>query len=294
MQSLHDSSDGSVAAQEVTLYWIPGCGNCTRMKGYLTQRGVEFRSVNVMHDLDAVEDMKKVGISTFPVVRVGDRWATGIDMVQVDELLAWDPDPSRRELAVDEMVERVAVLLEAASGLAAALPADHYDDPTPTVADAATPFLFLRDGSPYIPHASNRGLVYHVAGHGERFKRIALAADGTYEFGFGFGFNGEDSSWGEPIEAIAMYRVVDQLVLAASDIRAWIREHPGCDGSRVVDTFYGPQTVRQLLQFYTISIAQHYRQIRSVVEALGIDQADAVVPERDFEGLVMPASIWGV
>ncbi|HEX3842053.1 MAG TPA: glutaredoxin family protein [Acidimicrobiales bacterium] len=281
-----------VGTEAITVYWIPGCGNCTRLKGYLADRGVEFQAVDVQGDLEAFEDMKRAGILSMPSVRVGDRWATGFDLDQVDDLLGLTKDPAGRVLAIEELVERATGFVDAVCRLALQLPPDHYDDPTPTMDRFAAPFLFMLDGTPYVPHHSYKSLVHHIAGHAEKFKRFALVADGIHELGFAMEVTGEDAAFGEPEEATPMYRVIAQMALTANDIRAWRWVTPTCDLTRVIGTHYGPQTLHQLLQSMTCSLAQHYRQLNEIlVERLGIEP-DRPVGEKAFEGLLMPSGVW--
>jgi glutaredoxin 3 len=281
------------AAGQVSVYWIPGCANCTRMKGYLTERGVDYTAVNVMQDHEAVEDMKQAGIFSFPVVRAGEHWVSGLDIAQVDDLLGLRRDPAGRALSLSDLVERTALLLEASARLARQLPPGHLDDPTPTGAQAEKPFLFMRDGTPIVPHATFRTLIHHIAGHGIRFKRIALMAGGGYRLPFAFAFSGEDGTWGDPVPSVPMYQVVELIELIASDVRMWLDENPRCDVTAKHDTYYGPQTVQQLLQTSTVSQAQHFRQLLSVVQGLGVEPDTDLIEDRHLEGLLLPATVWG-
>jgi glutaredoxin len=282
----------ATGTDELTVYWLTGCGNCTRLKGYLAHRGVDFVAVDVMSDPEAFAEMDRLGIHTMPVLRRGDRWVSGFDLGQVDELVGIAHDPAGRVLTVDELVERAARLLDLAADAASRIPAEHEDDPTPTLVKNAghDAFLFFRDGQPYVPHATSKLLVDHIAGHGEKFKRFALCADGVHELGFGLTFDGDAAAYGEPVRAVPMYRVVDQMRLTASDVRAWAKVRPACDFSTVMETHYGPQTIHQLLQTMTCSLAQHTRQVVDVVERLGVEVEGPT--ELDLEGLLMPAGIW--
>jgi len=39
---------------EVVFFWLPGCGNCTHLRGYLTAKGVVHRALNVVAEPDAI------------------------------------------------------------------------------------------------------------------------------------------------------------------------------------------------------------------------------------------------
>jgi glutaredoxin-like protein NrdH len=276
---------------QITVYWIPGCANCTRLKGYLDDRGIDFEAVNLLNDVSAFEETQRIGLTTMPAVRRGDRWATGFDLDQVNELLGIDRDPSGRRLEIQEIAERAASLLDVAGSLATQVPPERHEDPTPTVAQPATAFLFYEDGNPYVPHGTVKSLVHHIAGHGEKLKRLAMAAEGRYELGFSMQLTGEAAAFGEPVESTPMYRVIAQMALTASDIRSWMRENPKPDLSGVIETHYGSQTFQELLQTMTCSLAQHARQLTWVVERLGLEP-DRRIDEGVFEGLLMPSGVW--
>jgi glutaredoxin len=275
----------STATDQITVYWIPGCGNCTRLKGYLRDRGVEFVAVNVQDDMGAVEGMKNAGIATVPVVRMGDRYVPGFDLSIVDELLGLPSEAAARVLLIDELVERSAQLLEAAGRFALQIPQGNYHDATPTMDKFTKAFFTKDDGSPYTPHGTYKSLVDHVAGHGERFKHLALATDGIHDAKLGHGF-------GEPEGTTPMAEVVKLMNLTAQFIREWLDENPNCDISRLVNIGYGTdQTIQHFLQREVNSLAQHSRQLMEILERLGI-QPDAPVGTDVYEGLLMPSGVW--
>ncbi len=290
------------ATETVTLYWIPGCGNCTRLKGYLATNGVAFEAVNLMDDLDALEDMKKRGIGGLPVVRKGDRWENGFDLTRIDALLGLSGKRAgeARILSSGELCARMSRILEVAAQAASLVPKARHDDPTPTMEGFKAPFLFMRDGTPYIPHCTTKSLFIHLTGHGEKFHRLALAADGTYEMGFRFAvdagegalrIDGEETAFGEVDLATPLYRVVMQAELLAKDIRVWGKAHPEADLSRVIMAHYGERTTAQLMQTMLCSVAQHTRQMLQVVESLGLTPPARIDPA-DLEGLQMPTGVW--
>ncbi len=82
--------------REVTVYTTEPCSFCTRVKGLLAARGLQFKEVNLAKDLEGrVELSRKTGMLTFPQVLVGERLVGGyaevqaaIDSGTLDELLA--------------------------------------------------------------------------------------------------------------------------------------------------------------------------------------------------------------
>ena len=81
---------------EVTVYSTDRCPYCTRVKGLLAGRGVEFTEVDLSMDpAGRVELANRTGMMTFPQVIVGDNLLGGFTEVQtaaesgrLDELLA--------------------------------------------------------------------------------------------------------------------------------------------------------------------------------------------------------------
>jgi glutaredoxin 3 len=83
---------------DVTVYTTDPCSFCTRVKGLLKSRGVEFAEVNLSKDPEGrVELAQKTGMMTFPQVLVGGELVGGFTEVQsaaesgrLDELLIED------------------------------------------------------------------------------------------------------------------------------------------------------------------------------------------------------------
>jgi glutaredoxin 3 len=81
---------------QVTVYTTDPCSFCTRVKGLLKAREVEFAEVNLSKDpAGRVELARRTGMMSFPQVLIGDRLIGGYVEVQraadsgeLDELLA--------------------------------------------------------------------------------------------------------------------------------------------------------------------------------------------------------------
>jgi glutaredoxin 3 len=281
-----------VDEEQIIVYWIPGCGNCTRLKGYLQDRGVPFTAVNVQDDVDAFQKLEALGKLSIPWIRKGDAWVYGVDLGGVDELIGLSIDPTARALPINELVSRAADFLKIAGKVAMRIPEDRYNDLTPTLEKFKGAFFFNADGSPYVPHGTFKSLVHHIAGHGEKFKRVALASDGVHEFGFELTLaTGENISFGEPDIATPMYRVVAAMELTAKDIRAWLAGGHAGDLRTTVETLGGEVSIHQFLQTMTCSLAQHTRQLLEVADRCGVASTDGI-GETELEGLLMPSGIW--
>lgn len=86
-------------------------------------------------------------------------------------------------------------------------------------------------------------------------------------------------------EAIAQYGdgVIDRL-------QVWGDDAPDRLWSRSVQTFYGAQTVHQLLERSTWHSAQHARQLIYLLERYGI-QPDGPLLDEDLAGLPLPDAV---
>jgi glutaredoxin 3 len=81
---------------EITIYTTDPCSFCTRVKGMLKARDVEFSEVNLSKDpAGRTELVQKTGMMSFPQVLVGDELLGGFAELQaaaesgrLDELLA--------------------------------------------------------------------------------------------------------------------------------------------------------------------------------------------------------------
>ncbi len=64
-----------MAEEEVTFFWRPGCGFCTRLRSGLEQAGVSLVERNIWEDEDAADFVRSVarGNETVPTVVVRGR-----------------------------------------------------------------------------------------------------------------------------------------------------------------------------------------------------------------------------
>ncbi len=60
---------------------------CTKVKEYLSQRGVEFIEHDVSKDQDAVNALKKLGVMTTPVTVIDGENVIGFDQQKLELLL---------------------------------------------------------------------------------------------------------------------------------------------------------------------------------------------------------------
>ena len=73
---------------EVKVYSTPTCPWCKRAKEYLTQKGVEFKDIDVSEDHEAAHEMvEKSGQMGVPVLDIKGRIIVGFDINAINEAL---------------------------------------------------------------------------------------------------------------------------------------------------------------------------------------------------------------
>ena len=60
---------------------------CTKVKEYLSQKGIQFTERNVSKDADAINDLKKMGVMTTPVTVIDSEIVVGFDQQKLEILL---------------------------------------------------------------------------------------------------------------------------------------------------------------------------------------------------------------
>jgi hypothetical protein len=77
-----------------------------------------------------------------------------------------------------------------------------------------------------------------------------------------------------------------------TEMQKWWSENPGKSWrQQMIDTFYGPISLHQLLERTTWHTAQHTRQLAAVLERFDI-APDAPLTSEDLAGLPVPERIW--
>ena len=60
---------------------------CDKAKEYLSQKGVQFQEKDIMQDPTALDDLKKLGYMTTPVIVVDGAVIVGFDTDKIDAAL---------------------------------------------------------------------------------------------------------------------------------------------------------------------------------------------------------------
>ena len=221
-----------------------------------------FEAVNVDEDPAALEELARLGVPAVPAVAVGDRVVHGWNPKGVAELLGRAYVEATRLQPV-ELLDRLDRILAAAQRAIRQVPADKLETKPPE-----------RD-------RTLRQLAYHVF-------RLSVA------FPLAVEQNRLPQDWlNEP--APGFMRDGDAIARYGEGVRARLKEwyYQVAPGSfdRLVNTYYGPQTVWELLERTTWHAAQHLRQLYALMERMRI-APDRPLTGADFKGLPLPADLW--
>jgi len=252
-------ADGDAA---LTVYWQPGCSSCLQAKEYLRRLGIRFTSVNVRADPEAMTELAALGARTVPVVRRGDRLCFAQDL---DELAAFVGACREREgLPPAALCRRLDSLLETSLALVQALPEAALETP--------------------LPGRENRriaDLAYHVFVIAEALVDCAGGATLSYAY----------------YERLAPPAMTEIAALAGFGeavlhrFRGWAARAGDADFQRPVETYYGTAPLARVLERSCWHVAQHARQLESLVDQLGGSPARRLGPEA-LAGLPLPEAVW--
>lgn len=74
--------------EDVTVYTTPTCPWCTKVKSYLRNKGINYKEVDVMDDVEAAQRMVELtGQRSVPVITIGERYIVGYDPDRIDSML---------------------------------------------------------------------------------------------------------------------------------------------------------------------------------------------------------------
>lgn len=61
---------------------------CNNAKEYLSQKNVQFQDRDITRDSSALDDLKKLGFMTTPVIQIDGAVIVGFDQKKIDDALA--------------------------------------------------------------------------------------------------------------------------------------------------------------------------------------------------------------
>lgn len=204
--------------------------------------------------------LQKLGLRTVPVLSRGDKYIFGQNTQQIIDFIGLKEDGGP-QLSVDQLHARVVKFMDAALELIPLMPYDRLGTFVP--------------GRP----RSYRTLAFHLF-------RVIDAFLGTNE-----GVTLLQAMFREEPEADAD---TDALVAYGKKVRQryldwWAKNDHAAQ--KTLETYYGPQTLHELLERTTWHSGQHVRQYMMLLEKEGVSHHRPLV-DADFAKLPMPRNVW--
>jgi glutaredoxin len=243
-----------------TVYWQPGCTSCLKTKEFLRTRGIEFESVNVREDPGAKAALEKLGARSIPVIARGSEFAYGQDLATVARFVGLDLE--HKSLDVPVLVSRLLALLDCAAHLTEQVPLDALHSKLPG-----------RD-------RTHLDLAYHVPQIVIAFLDAALGGRLTFE-------HFERKPPGHVVTAADAAHVTRSVSQA---VAVWWNANQS-RLPEMLDTYYGRQPLRAVLERTTWHVAQHARQLERVLELRGLNPNPRLAPAL-LTDLPLPADVW--
>lgn len=251
------------STERVRVFWQPGCTSCLRTKEFLTRHGVDYESINVHGNPRAMEELRKLGARSVPVVARGAQFVFAQTIGDVIGFLGLKVRP-QAPLGPEALMAKLALVLTAAARYVRQIPASELDKP------------FRNRNRPI------RVLAHHVFRIVEGF--LESMQDGrelTYER---IMLDMPPSM--RSAEDIARH---GEQVLARA--QRWWAGYPDKSCRLAMATYFGEHPVHVVLERTVWHPAQHTRQLMLVLESLGI-APDRPLGAADLAGLPLPEKAW--
>jgi hypothetical protein len=231
-----------------------------RLKEFLSIRGIDFVSVNVLEDPDGLAELQKLGVRSVPVLSRGDKFTFGQSTKQIVDFLGLN-EKSGPELSADELAARIDKYMGAALELIPMMPYDRLGTFVP--------------GRP----RSYRTLAFHL------FRVVAAFLDAN---------EGTTLAQAAFREEPAPDADTATLVAYGRSVRERFKDWWGKGDtapSKELPTYYGPQSLHELMERTTWHCGQHVRQFMMLLEKEGVSH-HTPLKAPDFTKLPFPQNVW--
>jgi glutaredoxin len=251
-----------IAMKPISVYWTPGCSSCVKVKEFLTEKGVDFNSVNVAADPAAMKFLLSLGVRTVPVVVSGQDYVFAQSLEDVARFVGLEHSAVR--LPPETLVERWKLILDAAESAISRLP------------DEVLPMRPVQERARTV-----RDLAYHIYQVPDAFLQTVI--DGL-----------EDWTVVANIDAPSTISVDEIQAYGAKQRKRlddWWDKLDDRSGTQPLKMFYGVHPLHNFLERSVWHSAQHTRQLYWWCEQLQIDLPPKFTPELT-EGLPLPEGLW--
>jgi glutaredoxin len=243
------------------VYWQPGCTSCLKAKEFLARHGIAYESIDVRARPDAGEELTRLGARSIPVVARGAEWTYAQELDDLARFVGVRRSDVR--LPAETLLARLDALLVAARAYALQLPDDALERTLPGRPDRA-----------------GADLAHHVAAIVHALLDAATGDELTFEH-----FLRTPAGESRRREALAA-----TLAEARTQLAAWAAR-PVDARPTTVRTYYGVQPLHGVLERTAWHVAQHARQLESLVRDAGVAPAVALGPH-ELAGLPLPDGLW--
>jgi glutaredoxin/uncharacterized damage-inducible protein DinB len=249
--------------ENLRVYWRQGCSSCVKVKEFLTGLGVDFESIDVGVQPQAMEELRAMGVRTVPVVARGRDYVFAQALEDVSKFIGHEFRISR--LPPEALVQKWLAVLAAAQRHALQLPRER-------LGERATPG---RD-------RSIRDLAYHVYQVPDSF--LQCLEDGVEDLTSVYNAP-------PPADVKSASQIASYGASVEKRLKAWWDRLSDKSCRQKVKTYYGERPLHELLERCTWHSAQHARQIVAVLEGFGVSPQPRL-GEADYAGLPMPKGLW--
>ena len=216
--------------------------------------------MNVLEDPNGLAELQRLGVRSVPVLSRGDKYVFGQSTKQIVDFLALD-ERSGPELSTEELAARVDKFMGAALELIPLMPHDRLDTHVP--------------GRP----RSYRTLAFHLFRVVDAFLGANQGTTLVQEM-----FREEPAADADTAALVAYGEDVRRR------FRDWWRTGD-TSASKTLATYYGPQSLHELMERTTWHCGQHVRQYMMLLEREGVSHPQPFVAS-DFAQLPMPQNVW--
>ncbi|TBR29492.1 MAG: DinB family protein [Reyranella sp.] len=216
--------------------------------------------MNVLEDPAGLAELQALGARSVPVLSRGRQFIFGQSTREIVAFLGLQ-EKSGPELSPAELYARLDRFMTAAIGLLPLMPDEKLHIHVP--------------GRP----RSYRALAFHL------FRVVAAFLDAEQGTTLVQAAFREEPAADADMASVAAYGAVVQ-----ERFRTWWA-HGDTGATRMLSTYYGPQTLHELLERTTWHSGQHVRQWMMLLEREGVSH-DRPLRDADFARLPMPRNVW--
>ena len=226
---------------------------------------MDFIAVDVLNDREGLERLLELGVRKVPVVARGGQFVFGQNLETVAAFVGLR-GTGHVPLPPEVLIKTWINILRAAQRYVRQMPVERMSERA----------IESRDRTVRI-------LSHHLFRIAEAFLESAI--DGI-EYTIGLADLEPEAGACTTREEIALYG--DGVIERLQD---WGKKLPDRSCLQTVRTYYGPQTVHELLERSTWHSAQHARQLMYVLERYGM-KPDGPLAEKDLAGLPLPEGLF--